>query len=138
MSDAFVLLPEHDIRNQHGAPGWHELTTDDPEAAAEFLRSTFGWDVVAAEIAGSPYWLILVSGHQVGGIRAPQPGDTAVPRWDTYITVEDVDTVASVANRAGAVPVVPPVDLGDEGRVTVFHHAAAGTVAAFQYPRPFS
>jgi predicted enzyme related to lactoylglutathione lyase len=92
----------------HGAPGWFELVTPDPDKAAEYLGEVFGWGFHTIQVAGSDYRVILVNGHEVGGIRQPQPGEPADPRWDTYVTVADVDQLAARAAGAGAQVVVPP------------------------------
>ncbi len=136
-TEEFELVPEHDIRNLHGAPGWHELTTNDPDAAAKFLEALYGWEVVDLDLGGVPYRAIAVNGHQVGGIREPMPGDDNVPRWDTYVTVADVDAIAEKAKDLGADVIVPPMQLGDAGRLTVMSHPVAGHLSAFQYAYPF-
>lgn len=134
----FELDPERDIRNVHGAPGWHELSTPDPDTAAEYLSKLFGWETEAMELAGAPYRVIRVAGHEVGGITAPRPGEPAAPQWSTYITVDDVAAVAEQATALGAQVVVPPTELGDAGSLAVFAEPAAGVFRVFQYPRPFS
>jgi predicted enzyme related to lactoylglutathione lyase len=78
-----------------------------------------------------------VGGHEVGGIREPLPGEPTDPRWDTYVTVADVDELAERATAAGAQVVVPPMPLGDEGRMTAVVHPHGGRIAAFEYRRPF-
>ena len=135
---SFELKPEHDIRNVHGAPGWHELTTPDPDGAAAYLAGLYGWEFRTMDIGGSDYRVIVVEGHEVGGVRAPMPGDDDVPRWDTYVTVEDVDALAGRAADLGGEVVVPPMRVGEAGRLTVLNHPTAGKLSAFEYRRPFS
>ncbi len=134
----FEFKPEHDIRNQHGAPGWHELTTPDPGAAAEYLGKLYGWTYQTIDIGGAEYRVIQLDGHEVGGIKAPMPGEADVPRWETYVTVDDVDTIASEAEQLGGEIVVAPMSLGEAGRLTVVVHPTAGKLSAFEYPQPFS
>lgn len=134
----FTLEPEHDIRNVHGAPGWHELTTTDPADAAVFLGELYGWTFRTQEVGGVEYRVIMVDGHEVGGIKGPMPGETDVPRWDTYVTVTDVDELAGSAASHGARVVVPPMDLGDAGRMTILVHPSGGKLSAFEYPSPFA
>lgn len=135
---SFELKPEHDIRNLHGAPGWHELTTPDPAAAADYLGELYGWTFQIIDIGGTDYRVIQLDGHEVGGIKAPTQGETDVPRWDTYVTVDDVDDLAREAEQLGGQVVVPPMELGAAGRLTVVAHPTAGKLSAFQYPHPFS
>lgn len=135
---SFELKPEHDIRNLEGAPGWHELTTPDPQAAAEYLGDLYGWTFQLIDIGGAEYRVIQLDGHEIGGIKAPMPGETDAPRWDTYVTVDDVDATAAKAERLGGTVLVPPMQLGDAGRLTVVVHPAAGKLSAFEYPHPFT
>jgi predicted enzyme related to lactoylglutathione lyase len=104
LTTAFQLDPARDIRNVHGAPGWFELVTPDPGKAAEYLGQLFGWGFRAIQVAGADYQVILVRGHEVGGVRRPMPGEPTDPRWDTYVTVADVDQLADQAAAAGAEP----------------------------------
>jgi hypothetical protein len=87
LTGTFQLDPTRDIRNVHGAPGWFELVTPEPDKAGEYLGELFGWEFRTTQVAGADYRIILVGGHEVGGIRQPQPGEPSDPRWDTYVTV---------------------------------------------------
>lgn len=137
-STTFELSPQHDIRNLHGAPGWFELATKEPTTAVAYLRELYGWEFQEIDLGGIPYFVILLKGHEIGGIRAAGPGDPDEPRWSTYVTVEDADSFASRAAGLGATIVVSPMQLGEAGRMTAVRHPAAGMLLAFQYPRPFS
>jgi uncharacterized protein len=135
---AFQLDPARDIRNVHGAPGWFELVTSDPGKAAEYLGQLFGWGFRTIQVAGADYQVILVRGHEVGGVRRPMPGEPTDPRWDTYVTVADVDQLADQAAAAGAEVLVPPMPLGEVGRMTAVAHPHGGRTLAFEYSRPFN
>jgi predicted enzyme related to lactoylglutathione lyase len=135
---AFELVPEHDIRNVSGAPGWFELVTPRAAAAEAFLGAVFGWQFTSIALGGGDYRVIELAGHEVGGIRAPRPGESDSPHWLSYVTVDSVDLAAAAAERAGGQIVLPPTDLGDAGRMTAFVHPHAGPLYAFEYRRPFS
>jgi len=133
----FHLDPTRDIRNVHGAPGWFELSTDDPETAVRFVEQAYGWEVEKTKVGNGDYWVARVCGHEVGGIRAPLPGATGEPTWITYVTAESVDAVADKARSVGGTVVVPPTDVPGAGRFTAVDHPAAGRTFAFEYPHPF-
>lgn len=137
LTENFRLDPARDIRNMHGAPGWFELATPDPDGAAGFLKTLFGWEFHTIQVAGNDYRVILVGGHEVGGIRQPMPGEPDGPRWVTYVTVGDADELARQAADAGGEVVVAPMPLGDAGRITAVAHPHAGQLLAFEYGRPF-
>lgn len=138
LTDGFELRAEHDIRNAHGAPGWFELTTTDPEGARAFAGAVFGWSFQDMPIGDADYAVVEVAGHGVGGIRAPQPGDGDAAAWSTYVTVEDADETARRAEAAGGTVLVPPTELPGIGRMVAVAHPAAGRMLAFEYVRPFS
>jgi uncharacterized protein len=136
MASTFVLEPDKDIRNVHGAPSWFELATPEPERAAEFLAAALGWTFEEMAIAGEPYRVIRVAGHEAGGIRGLRPGETG-PAWTTYVTVADVDAVVADAAEAGGEVVMPATDVPGVGRLAVVSHPHAGLLHAVQYVRPF-
>jgi predicted enzyme related to lactoylglutathione lyase len=138
--ELFELDPERDIRNVPGAPGWFELATPDPESAQNVLTKLFGWtfDALDSTEAGTPYFVAKVAGHEVGGVRQPMPGEPDTPRWVTYLTVADVDDVATRAEETGASVVVPPTQLGAAGRMTVVDSSTTGHLYAFEYGRRFA
>ena len=69
-SSGFELDSAHDIRNVHGARGWTELSTPDPEAAQGFLAAVFGWTFSDMAMEGGDYAVLAVHDHGVGRVRA--------------------------------------------------------------------
>jgi uncharacterized protein len=138
LSSEFVLDAAHDIRNVHGAPGWTELSTPDPEAAQAFLSAVFGWTFENMPMEGGDYAVGSVQGHGVGGVRAPQPGEDAAPTWRTYVAVEDAGELVGRIVSAGGSLLMEPFDLPGVGRMVAFQHPAAGRLLALEYLWPFS
>jgi hypothetical protein len=132
------LEPEPDIRNLPGCPGFFELRTPHPEEAARFLTELFGWEVRPTMVAGVDYLEATLRGHSIGGIRQPGPGEPETPHWVTYVTAASVGEIAEGAVAAGGQVLMPPMSLGEEGRLTVVAHPAAGQLFAFQYSQPLS
>jgi uncharacterized protein len=137
LTSSFELDPAHDIRNVHGAPGWTELSTPDPEAAQSFLAAVFGWTFRAMPMENGDYAVGAVQDHGVGGVRAPQPGEDAVPLWRTYVAVEDAEALARRVEEAGGTLTMEPMDIPEVGRMVAFEHPAAGPMLALEYLRPF-
>jgi uncharacterized protein len=138
--EQFELDPARDIRNVHGAPSWLELVTSDPHRATGVLGNVLGWEFEQLDESetGTLYFVGRVAGHDVGGVRRPMPNEPQSTRWITYVTVADVDEIASSAGDAGATVVVPPMPLGSVGRMTVIESPETGQVYAFQYNRRFA
>jgi uncharacterized protein len=138
LTSSFELDPATDIRNVHGAPGWTELSTPDPEAAQSFLEAALGWSFQVMPMAGGDYLIGAVHDHGVGGVRAPQPGEGGEPQWRTYIAVADAGELVRRVEEAGGRLTMEPFDIPDVGRVVAFEHPAVGQLLAMEYLRPFS
>ena len=136
MPETFTLDPSTDIRNQHGAPGWHELVTPDPRAAEAFLASTYGWEVVEYEPMPG-YKVARLHGHGIGGIREPMAGEDAAPHWVTYVAVDDADDVVERARASGAQVVMPATDMAEVGRMAIVAHPATGPLYFMTHTQPF-
>ncbi len=94
--------------NAASMPGpvvWHELNTEDPEAALRFYKAIFGWELMATHEMGGDvgtYYLFGVGSTQRGGMftRARKVAPTW-PRWLVYLDVPDVTAAAAAAVAAG-------------------------------------
>jgi uncharacterized protein len=108
------------------APGtfcWVDLTTTDQEAAKSFYGELFGWSAEDNPVGeGAVYSIMSRDGKSVAAI-APQPEvqrDAGVPPvWNSYVSVEDADAVAELANELGADVHAPPFDVMEAGRMAV-------------------
>jgi predicted enzyme related to lactoylglutathione lyase len=88
-----------------GPVSWHELTAEDPQAALQFYKALFGWEVVATHAMGGDvgnYYLFGVGSTQMGGayLRAKHVAPTW-PRWLIYINVPSVTAAVAAAQAAG-------------------------------------
>ena len=101
-----------------GTPSWVDIGTD-VEGAKQFYGALFGWDV---QDAGPPeqtggYGFFMKNGKMVAGY-GPQmnPGP---PFWSSYVSVEDVEAIASRAGELEATILAEPFDVMDSGRMAV-------------------
>jgi predicted enzyme related to lactoylglutathione lyase len=102
----------------YGEPGtlsWNDLSTRDPEKAADFFTKLLGWKIAAMETDGEPYWTIEVDGEGQGGIMPMPPMVPAeVPSyWSDYFAVTDIDASFALALELGGKPLVAPVKVGE-------------------------
>lgn len=99
--------------NAPGALVWNELAVPDPEAAARFYRSLFGWTVGPfdgdAELGGD-YLSIKVGDANNGGIRRAEPG--VPPHWLVYFGADDVEEGLARAEQLGGRKLAGPIDIG--------------------------
>jgi predicted enzyme related to lactoylglutathione lyase len=114
-------MPERD-RYIPGVPCWIDTSQPDPDAAAEFYRGLFGWELenVMPPEAPGKYFIASLRGLEVAAISSIP--ESAPPKgvWDTYIWVENADETASKVREAGGGVVKEPFDVMDAGRMAVF------------------
>jgi hypothetical protein len=100
---------------------WHDLVTEDIDAARRFYGALFGWTFEPAPRRdGRAYALARSGGVYVAGLVAadPRPDGRNVSRWLPYASVADVDLAVERGRTAGAAVPVPPRDV-PLGRVAV-------------------
>jgi uncharacterized protein len=113
-------------------PAWIDLATSDAAAAREFYSKVFGWQI---EVSDDPqyggYGTAKLDGHSVGGI-GPKQMEQAPTAWSLYVGSDDVDGLARRVEGAGGTIVVPPSDVGDQGRWAVFQDPAGAAFSGWQ------
>jgi len=97
---------------------WHDLITDDVNAARRFYGGLLGWKFEdTTHPRGGDYTLITSNGRYVGGmLRLPDSATAEYSRWLPYLSVADVDNAVRFTESAGGEAVAGPVDLPDIGR----------------------
>ncbi len=119
---------------KHGAFGWRELMTTDPEAAKKFYSTLFGWETEEHPMEGMSYTVLKVNGDQVGGIMAMPPDVGQMPpAWSIYITVDDVDAIAKQTAELGGQILRPPSDIPTVGRFAVLADPQGAVICAITY-----
>lgn len=120
-----------------GVFNWVDLTTTDQEGAKAFYSGLFGWDAVDVPTGmGSMYTMFKIDGKNVagGGPMQPEMQAQGMPSfWASYIKHDDVDAVAAKISAAGGNLMFPPMDVMQEGRMTM---ATDPTGAAFGVWQP--
>ena len=99
------------VANEPGSFCWNELCTHDPQAAAKFYGSLFGWEVLPGD-ADNGYRLIKMGERMNGGMLPwqPQMGDYP-PSWAVYFAVADCDATVRRVQELGGKLMVGPVDI---------------------------
>ncbi len=86
---------------------WNECIIPDPNRAAGFYGSLFGWQTEAMP-GGGDYTLFKQGSGLVGGLMAPpEPG--IPPHWLCYVCVEDCEAAVQRAVQLGGAVVAPPM-----------------------------
>lgn len=100
-----------------GVPCWVDLMTPDVHAAQAFYGQVLGWTFQAADEEYGGYVVAEVDGGAAAGIGPLQPG--ASPAWTLYIASEDADKTAASITENGGTVLVPPGDVGPNGRMVI-------------------
>jgi uncharacterized protein len=108
------------IANEPGALTWNEHLSRDFDGSKAFYQAVFGYGYQDMSGEGFKYAMLMVDGHEVGGIGEYPEGTPAnVPAaWAAYFAVTDTDAaVAKVTELGGRV--VQPIRDSPYGRIGV-------------------
>jgi predicted enzyme related to lactoylglutathione lyase len=118
--------------------GWIELTTNNEAAAAKFYGDVFGWTVTngkGAPAGPSDYGHIENNGTAIGGIPPASMRDpNAPPNWLIYVEVADTAATTAKAGSLGANVIVGPMDIGENGTISVLQDPQGAFFALHQPP----
>lgn len=107
---------------QHGVFSLNELITTDLDSAKKFYGELLGWSFKETKtIYGNRYLVALKNGSMVAGMMLKEgnvPAD-AMPCWDPYITVDNVEKAVKIVEKMGGKVILPPTDIPGEGRFVV-------------------
>lgn len=125
-----------DPRYTPGKFSWNELLTTDPEGAKTFYGQLFGWTSQDWPMSDFNYSIVKAGETEVGGIMPiPSHAKGMPPTWGAYVTVEDVDATAQLAEKLGGKIRVAPTDIPTVGRFTVIQDPQGAVIAAIKYEK---
>lgn len=117
-------------------PAWFDLMTTDAAAARAFYGGLFGWtfDVQGPELGH--YAIALRHDRVAAGIGAIAPAEDGTPAyppaWTVYFAVEDADKTVAAAMEGGGNVMVPPMDVGVEGRMAILADSTGAVFGLWQ------
>src|SRR4051812_39553177 len=105
-------MPNRD-RYPAGVPCWVATAQPDAQAAADFYRGLFGWELENRMPADAPgvYFEARLDGGTVAAVGSQS--EAGVSAWTTYIAVDDADAIAERVRAAGGTVVSGPFDVFD-------------------------
>jgi predicted enzyme related to lactoylglutathione lyase len=126
------------VFQQHGAFSWSELMTTDAASAKDFYARLFGWQMRDQSVGGSMgdmiYTVVKAGDQEMGGLMTMPPHMQGIPpHWGVYVTVEDVDASAKLAEELGGQIKVPPMDIPDVGRFAVIQDPQGAVLSIITY-----
>jgi len=108
------------LANEIGALTWNEHLSWDFDAAKVFYRAVFGYEYQDVSGDGFRYAMLMVDGHEVGGIGQYMAGTPAATpaAWTTYFAVDSTDAAVARALDLGG-SIVQPIRDSPYGRIGV-------------------
>ncbi len=107
-----------------GTFSWIDLMTPDAGAAKSFYQALCGWDFVDNPTdQGGVYTQFTLRDQPVAGMgeMSDEMKASGLPAtWNSYVTVQDVDATAARAAELGATITLPPMQVMDAGRMSIF------------------
>ncbi|HEX5787469.1 MAG TPA: VOC family protein [Woeseiaceae bacterium] len=96
-----------------GKAVWHDLITEDLEAASRFYSGLFGWTLEPARGAAGQGYLVARDGniYVAGLLQARRSAGSNVSRWLPYVSVSNVDSATARVTDAGGTVLVAPRDV---------------------------
>jgi uncharacterized protein len=122
------------INGVDGTFCWADLSTPDPEVAAKFYSSLFGWTTMKGEKDG---YIHIKNGEDfIGGIPPAAHRKPGVPpHWLVYFYVSDVEGTAAKAKELGATVYMPPRAMENVGTISILADPQGAVFAIFKSAR---
>ncbi len=126
---------------KQGTPSWTDLATTDQDAAKSFYSDLFGWtyeDNAMDDMGGMVYSMAVSNESYAGAIftQMDQEKEMGVPpHWNVYMSVEDVDALATQVSEHGGNVLAGPFDVYDAGRMIAATDPTGAVIALWQAKR---
>ena len=118
----------------HGAFSWNELMTTDVAGAKAFYSTLLGWQLNDMESSCGSYTMAKAGETEVAGIMAiPKEAEGMPTAWGAYVTVDDVDAMATKIENLGGKVVSAPQDIPDVGRFLVMQDPQGAVLMLITY-----
>lgn len=113
---------------------WSDLSTRDPEKAADFYGKLMGWDIQRMDSGPMPYWQVSIDCQGEGGIMPmPEMVPTEVPAfWMPYFGTADIAGSVAKAKELAATVQAEPTEIGYTMSFAVLADPAGATFALLQ------
>ncbi|HET9728681.1 MAG TPA: VOC family protein, partial [Acidimicrobiia bacterium] len=122
-------MPQRDT-SAIGAPCWVDLLTSDPDRARTFYGEIFGWTSDTAGEEFGNYINFAKDGKRVaGGMK--NDGSQGMPdTWNVHLSTDDAEKTMENATANGAAVIVPPMQVGELGTMSMYIDPTGAAVGA--------
>ncbi len=118
-------------RYDNGVPSWVDLGSPDQARAKIFYAALLGWECPEGPPEAGGYSVCTLRGKTVAGI-GPQMNPDFPPVWMTYVNVDNADETVATVSPSGGTVLVPPMDVMDAGRMSIFADPAGAVIGLWQ------
>jgi len=121
--------------NSHGHFVWYELMTTDVEAAKAFYAKVIGWRTRDVSLPGTAFALCSAGEAPVSGLMSLPEGAAAMgvaSHWIGYVGVNDIEAAADLVTRLDGAVYMPPTEISDTSRFSVFADPQAATLGIME------
>jgi hypothetical protein len=108
-----------------------DLGAPDVAASTAFYRAVLGWSFVDTGEEYGHYTMCKVDDRDAAGIGPKQDPDQPTV-WTVYFASDDVDATAAAVTANGGTVLMPPFDVGGNGRMTVAMDPAGAAFGIWQ------
>lgn len=118
-----------DYRPEPGEWIWQELQSLKPQAAADFYRKVFNYEVdpdVRGALPG--HYLLARTGYARAGISPMPPGQEEASGWLGFVRVADLDAAVTRVAALGGKLLVPPQPVEQSSRFAIVADPTGGAV----------
>ena len=126
-------MPVMDVK--HGTFSWIDVMTTDASVAVPFYEEVFGWTTQDVPGGAGPYMMFFKGETPAAGLgemSEEMKAQGAPPAWNSYVQVDDVDATTARVPELGGEIVVPPMDAGEHGRMSVIRDPSGAHVSLWQ------
>ncbi len=125
-------MPDRDSYPE-GAPCWADVMSHDAQAAGQFYRAVFGWDLEDMGPEYGHYTVATMDGKMIAAISPPPPdGDSLPPAWTVYLKSTDVAGTAQMVEKAGGTVAMPPMEVPTQGHMMLATDPTGATFGVWQ------
>ncbi|HKF20658.1 MAG TPA: VOC family protein [Candidatus Angelobacter sp.] len=124
------------VAGEDNALCWADLSTPDPDRAAKFYSSLFGWKLEKAEKDSSGYLHIKNGEDYIGGIPPAAHRDPkSHAHWLLYLQVADVEAAVVKAKQLGGKTLMPPKFMEGVGTWAILADPQGAVFSVFKSAR---
>lgn len=119
---------------QDGVPCWVDTWQPDADAAVDFYKRLFGWEVedTMPEDASGKHYMCRLDGRDVAAVASRPEDAPPYTGWNTYVWVDDVDATVDKVKGAGGSALKEAFYALDGGRIAIIADPAGAAIGIWQ------